>query len=137
MQNKRNLPIGGVGLIPGTLKNAGPCLSAVCDELEPHLERNEFLANAPFKTVSLIFRFGSRDNLDTQIKPINSRFNELPAAIEFDLYRLKQLQMHELLCEFRQTAIEALIDISANLDLPFEFLNKMQQGSKENPQISD
>lgn len=126
MPSKRILLIGGVQLLPGRLRNAGPSMAGVCDELEPQLRNHGYIANAPFETVSLIFRFGSQDRFDPVIGAIDKRHHELPVAITFDLKRLVPLHRQELQSEFRRATIEVLCDVAANFDLPFEFLDVMR-----------
>jgi len=126
MTNKRILLIGGVYRVPGNLKCAGPLMAEVCDEFEPELSRNDYVKNAPFDTVSLIFRFGEGDEFDPEIGKIDKRHSELPVAIAFSLARLKGMDRAKLRDEFRMATLEVLCDVAANFDLPFEFLDRMR-----------
>lgn len=126
MKNKRTLLVGGVYLIPGRLKHASPLMVEICDEFDPELLQHEYVKDAPFDTVSLIFRFGEEDVFDPDIGDINNRHSELPVAIMFNLERLKDLDRSLLREEFRTATLEVLCDVAANFDLPFEFLDRMR-----------
>ena len=126
MANTRILLFGGVYLVPGNLKHAGPLMVEVCDEFEPELMRNDYVKKAPFDTVSLILRFGESDQFDPEIGNVDKRYGELPVTIVFDFARLKGMERPMLREEFRTAALEVLCDIAANFDLPFEFLDGMR-----------
>jgi len=118
--------MGGAFRVPGNLKNAGPLMVEICDEFEPELSRNGYVKNAPFDTVSLIFRFGEADEFNPEIGKVDKRHDELPVAIAFNLARLKAMDRATLRAEFRRATLEVLCDVAANFDLPFEFLDKMR-----------
>ena len=126
MGDKRQLLIGGVYQQPGKLRLAGPLMLEICNELEPQLQRNNYVDPAPFKVVSLIFRFGKEDCFDPEIGKINKAHDELPVAITFDVGRLKTMGREKLLHEFRLATIEVLCDVAANYDLPYAFLDEMR-----------
>jgi hypothetical protein len=60
MTNQRILLIGGVSLVKGRVREAGPAMREICDELEPLLQDIDFVVNAPFNTISMIIRFGKK-----------------------------------------------------------------------------
>jgi Immunity protein 39 len=124
---KRALLIGGVSTVKGRIKLAGPSIVAVCDEFEPILQAEGYLANAPFDTVSLVFRFGEAEDLDPEIDKINKRHNELPVAISFSMEELSAMDQVNLTEKFRASVIEVLCDVAANFDLPYEFLDQMRR----------
>lgn len=126
MSDKRQLLIGGVYQQPGRVKSVGPLMVEICNELEPHLQRNKYVDLAPFEVVSLIFRFGKEDSFEPEIGSISKAHNELPVAITFDVERLKTLDLQNLRNEFRLATIDVLCDIAANYDLPYEFLDNMR-----------
>jgi hypothetical protein len=62
MRKSRILLIGGVGLVKGRISRFGSFMRILCDELEPELIADNFCDGMPFDTVSVIFRFGCKDN---------------------------------------------------------------------------
>jgi hypothetical protein len=126
MNDKRRLLIGGVYSVPGNLRFAGQKMEEVCNDFEPHLVKNGFLASAPFTTISLIFRLGDVDNFDPEIGRIDRKHSELPVAISIDVRRLKKMAPSELKIEFARLTLEVLCDIAANYDLPYQFLDVLR-----------
>lgn len=126
MSEIRNLLIGGVALGKGRLKNTGPAVMQARNEMEKHLANNSYLETAPFKTINMIFRYGDKDDWDPEIGVIDTKNSELPVAIEFDSGKLKAMNFEEMKSWFRLSLIEVLCDISANYDLPYEFLDELR-----------
>ncbi len=127
MTEARNLVVGAVSLIKCRIKNDGQAALAARNEIEPALETNGYLKSAPFRTVSLIFRYGERDNLNPEIGEVEVRRSMLPVAVELSARRLEKLDAAALKEEFRAVMIEVLCDVAANFDLPFEFLDAMRR----------
>jgi len=90
------------------------------------MEANGYLAGAPFKTVSVIFRYVAADNLEPDRYEIDEKTDCLNLAIEFDGRALAQLSEDEQAEKFRTALIEVLCDVAANFDLPYEFLDGMR-----------
>lgn len=89
ISDKRMLLIGGVSLIKGRVRDAGLVMQEVCNDLEPLLKEIGFLNNAPFETISMIIRFGEKTDLTPDYAPINTRYSELPVAVEKKLADLR------------------------------------------------
>ena len=107
-------------------------LLQIRDELEGHLERNQDLKAAPFKTVSLLLRYGPHDEWEPVDKyKIDRHYDELHVAVQLAAVRLKQLEAdpERLLQALRSTVIEALKDVAANYDLPHAFLDDVLTNS--------
>ncbi|AMO24180.1 hypothetical protein UC35_16720 [Ramlibacter tataouinensis] len=119
--------MGAVSLVKCRIKDHGRAALAARNSLEPALEANGFLKDAPFRTVSLILRYGDRDNLNPDIGDVDARRSALPVAVELDAKRLEKLDLNTLTEEFRSVMIELLCDVAANFDLPFEFLDAMRK----------
>lgn len=126
MSDIRNLVVGGVSLIKCKAKTFGPAVMKARNIIEPELERNSYLAAAPFRTISLILRFGNRDNPIPEIGEVEDRRSMLPVAIELDAKRLEMLSQQQLEEHFKIVMIEMLCDVAANFDLPYEFLDNMR-----------
>ena len=127
MAEVRNLVVGAVSLVKCRIKNDGQAALAARNEIEPALEAHGYLKGAPFRTVSLIVRYGERDNLNPEIGEVDGRRSMLPVAVELSARRLEKLDVEALTEEFRTAMIEVLCDVAANFDLPFEFLDAMRR----------
>lgn len=113
---KRELLIGGVGLVKGRVKNAGKAMIKVCDELEPEFERIRFLEKAPFTTISLIIRFGMRWG-PPELERVNHRHSELDVGIEAPMIELRMLDESKLAGVFKKLTLEALVEIAMKYNL--------------------
>ncbi|WP_436136211.1 Imm39 family immunity protein [Acidovorax sp. LjRoot129] len=123
----RNLIVGAVGLIKCRIKGDGQAALAARNALEPELVEHKFLATAPFKSISLILRYGESDDLNPEIGPINAKGAYLPVAVELNARRLEKLDVPAMTDEFRSVMIDVLCDVAANFDLPHVFLDGLRQ----------
>ena len=110
----------------GRLRTSGQAILAARDEIEGELDRHGYLSEAPFQTVSLILRYGDRDDLNPDFGSIDKRNSELPVTVQLDLARLQKLSPEQLILELRTVMIDVLCDVAANFDLPFDFLDAMR-----------
>ncbi len=113
---KRELLIGGVGLVKGTIKNAGKAMINVCEEFEPEFERIRFLEKAPFTSVSLIIRYGMRWGAP-EVGKINHRHSELEVAIEAPMAELRMLDESKLTGVVKKLTLIALVAIAMEYNL--------------------
>jgi hypothetical protein len=123
----RNLIVSGVALIKCRIKGDGQAALAARNIIEPALVEHRYLAAAPFKTISLILRYGERENLNPEIGRINAKDSCLPVAIQLDARHLETLDVPAMAQEFHRVMIETLCDVAANFDLPYVFLNDLRQ----------
>lgn len=123
----RLLLIGGVGTVKGRVPGSGPAMLAVCDALEGVLKDVAFTAKAPFRTVSLIIRFGTKDDLTPEHGAIDRRHGELPVAVEFDLKQLRRASQAELELLFKAVTLDILLDVASRYALPDERLRLMRE----------
>ena len=121
---KRELLIGAVGLVKGNVRNGGPAMLAVCNDLEPCLEKNQFLEKAPFQTVSLIFRYGLNWG-EPAIGRINQKHGELEAAIEIPMNEVRAMEMDVLTNVMKKQTLFCLIAIADKYQLRSEFWKEM------------
>ena len=121
---QKQLLIGGVGLVRGRVRDAGPVMVEICDELEPHLNEIGFTDSAPFRTVSLILRFGEKEDLSPEYSRIDRRHQELPVAVELPMEVLRKAKRDELKQLFRAATMATLIDVGRKYDLPVTDLEK-------------
>jgi hypothetical protein len=123
MPNIRNLIVGGVSMVKCKVRRYGPAILAARNRIETALEENGYLAEAPFRTVSLIVRFGTYNNPTPEIGEIDERRSFLPVDVELDANHLATIDSEALEQHFYVVMIEVLCDVAANYDLPFEFLD--------------
>jgi hypothetical protein len=129
--------LGGVGLIKGSIRNAGPAMVEICRELNPYLVNNGYLADAPFDLLNGIIRYGTKFDPYAEVGPINKRNKELPFAMEVELAPLKLVTKEEVKAEFLKALIPALFAISLEYELPVSGLTAFAESkgfsiSKEN-----
>lgn len=127
MSEQRILLIGGVSLVKGRVREAGSVMQEICNELEPLLKEISFVDNAPFKTVSMIIRFGENTNLNPEYEPINKRHSELPVAIELELASLRTASKEVVKDAFVKATIDVLADVARKYNLPAEPLEAIRQ----------
>ncbi|KZN34360.1 hypothetical protein N480_22415 [Pseudoalteromonas luteoviolacea S2607] len=126
MSDQRILLIGGVSLIKGRVREAGLAMQEICDDLEPLLNEIGYVDNAPFKTVSMIIRFGEKTDLTPDYDPINKRHSELPVAVEMELASLRVASKDVVKSTFVKATIDVLIDVAKKYDLPSEPLEMIK-----------
>ena len=113
---KRELLIGAVGLVKGSVKNGGKAMVNVCDELDPEFERIRFLENAPFAVVSLIIRYGANWGVP-ELGRINRRHAELEVAIEVPMSDVRMLDESRLTAVVRKLVLESLVEVAMKYGL--------------------
>lgn len=123
-KERRILLIGGVGLVKGRVRDAGVVMVQICDELEPILRDLCFTRNAPFRTVSLILRFGTQRGINPECQPIDKSHDELPMTLELEMQSLKEMNRDELKNEFMVATLEALIIAGQKYGLPTDVLER-------------
>jgi hypothetical protein len=113
---KRELLIGGVSLVRGTVRNAGKAMVAACDGLEAGFEQTAFLGDAPFKVVSIILRFGTEWG-EPDLGRVNKRHSELEAGIELPLAEIRMMDESALSGVFRNAALKILVAVADKYEL--------------------
>jgi len=115
MRGKRRLNLGIVSLVRGRVKHDISIASKVRDQVEAILDA-EFFEGAPFDTIGVIIRYGSKTELRPEYQPIE--LGELPVAVEIDMQDLRKIEEDELERVFRGALLEALLAISEKYKLP-------------------
>jgi hypothetical protein len=110
--------LGGVGLIRGSVRHAGPAMVEIFDEINPYLVADGFVADAPFKLLNGIIRFGTNFDPHAKVGPIDKRNNELPFAMEVEMARVNRASKEEVRAEFLKALIPALFAIALEYKLP-------------------
>ncbi len=128
MRPDLNVILGGVGLIKGSIREAGPAMVEITAELNPFLvEDRFFLADAPFKLLHGIIRFGTKLDPHSQIGPIDKINNELPFAVEIELAPLRRASKDEVIENFLMALIPALFTIASKYELPIRGLKNFSE----------
>ena len=113
--------VGAVALVRGRIKNG---LYSMPDEkFESFLNDKLFLEASPFSWISLIYRYGIKNNLKIEYQRINKKDGDLPIALELDFNILKWADQNnlDLLKDiFMIAALEALIQVCDKYKLPKE-----------------
>ena len=118
MRRDINLVLGGVGLVKGGIRHAGPAMVEITQEINPYLVGDGFLSVASFHLLSGIIRYGTKFDPHAEVGPIDRRNNELRFAMEVDLTLLKRASKEDVKAEFLKALIPALFAIALEYDLP-------------------
>ena len=116
MGTPRFLLLGGTGTVPGRIRNAGPALVAVCDQLDPLLEENGFRTTAPFERIDGIIQFVDRSRDRISIGPI--RDSGLQINLEVELAPLQRAPLNVVTNAFRRATLRALLEVAKQYELP-------------------
>ena len=122
--NRKYVP-GAVGLIIGRVKNGGKLTDQ--DKVEKLLIDSHFFDSAPFKWVSLIYRYGMKNDIIPEYQRINKKHNYLPISIELKMEILEwasEKNPRLLYAIFMIGALEALIHVGKKYNLPIDILQK-------------
>ena len=89
MPNNRRLNLGAVALVKGKVRNDIPTMTAVRDEFETVLSKSGWFPSAPFKSIGLILRYGTKTNLNPQFQRIHKPSGELEIAVDLNMEELR------------------------------------------------
>lgn len=128
MAHDRKLVIGGVALVKARLKNTGSAMVCVCDEIDPILLESKFFADAPFKCISLIIRYGLENKYEPVYQRINKTHGDLPISVEVDTHQLLGADLEGVKTIFRRATIEALLHVARKYGLPDKMLQEFREG---------
>jgi len=103
-------------------KHDMPAMKAASRAIEDILVRSNFLTVAPFSWVTLILRYGLKNEDAPHYEKINKRYGDLPLAIEVDTHELLRASLEQLVLKFKLTALKALIHAGRKYERPIEQL---------------
>lgn len=118
MHNRKYVP-GIVDLVKGRVKNLGK--TGHQDYVENLIIQSNFLKDAPFRWVGLIYWFGEKNETKPTYKHINKKYGDLPISIELKMEVLSAADKKsvEVLSQIMLIgALDALIDVGRKYDLP-------------------
>ena len=118
MRPDLNVVLGGVGIVPGDIREASSAMVEITTEINPYLVEDGFLANAKFKLCHGIIRFGAKCDPFAQIGPISKRHNELQFAVEVEMGPLKRASRDVVKAAFLKALIPCLFAIAVKYELP-------------------
>ena len=122
-EGKREILIGAVGLVKGSVRHDGKAMVAVCDELESVFEKSKFLDDAPFKVISLILRYGTCWG-DPDLGKINKKYSELEIGIELPMSEIRTMDEAILVNVIRESTLKSLLAVSQKYGLDGEIWEK-------------
>jgi hypothetical protein len=131
----RKLGLMGIALTKArNPKNDTKALGDVRDELERVLIETGFCDGAPFSWVTIAIRLGLKDEIEPHYQKVNSKYGDLPLAIEVDAHRLQKADYDELKNIFRKAALMALIHAAERYKRPahrLKALTKKDESSND------
>jgi hypothetical protein len=117
MQSDLCFVLGGVDLVRNRIRQPG-LLAEITLEINPFLVESGFLANAPFKLINAIIRYGRKFDPFAQIGPISRRHNELQLSVEVESASLNRAPREVVKVAFLRALIPGLFAVAKKYDLP-------------------
>jgi hypothetical protein len=128
------LVLGGVGLVRGSVRDAGPKMVEVSRILGPRILAAGWRPKMPFHYVHLILRFGEAKP-DTEIRRVSARYKDLPIARELSMDDCRRAAREgRLLGLFLRETLKALEDVAKRYELDagwIEEFRKAELGAAE------
>lgn len=122
MAHNRKFVPGIIDMVKVRLPNIKHVVS-MQDDIEKIIIDSNFLENAPFKWVGLMYRVGIKNDLIPEYNRIDKKDGELPIAVEIDFELLKWADDRDvkLLKDlFMMAGLDALIHVGKKYNLPTE-----------------
>ncbi len=117
--------VGSVALVKGRLKN-DKLTSEVKKYLDDLIQSKNFMEKEiPFSWIGLIYRYGSKNDLNLDFQRIDKKDGELPIALELDMQILQwadQSNLDLLHDIFMIAALEALLQVCDKYKLAKEVI---------------
>jgi hypothetical protein len=126
MTNTRRLNLGAVSLVKGRVRNDIQTMTVVRDQIESALGESGWFPLAPFNSVSLIIRYGTKTDLTPIFQGINKRYEELQVAVELDMKELRMAHREpgKLESIVRKAISASLYGVAHKYDLSTHFLEQ-------------
>lgn len=121
MAHNRKFVPGYIFLLMGRLRNLNQL--NIQNDIEKIIIDSNFLENAPFKWVGLMYRIGLKNTLKPHYGRIDQKDGELPIAVEVKFELLKWADENDLkllkdICMI--AGLEALLHVGNKYNLPIE-----------------
>ena len=133
MTNNRRLNLGAVALVKGKVRNDIPTMMAVRDEFESVLAISGWFPSAPFKSIGLILRYGTKTNLNPEFQRIHKPSGELEIAVELNMEELRVAHREPgKLASLAKAAISgALLGVAEKYELPKDAIKEFMAQATE------
>lgn len=119
MTHSRKLSLGGAALTKTrNNKHTIPVMQEIQDDLEQVMISTGYLDNAPFKWITLMLRYGLKNDAKPVYQRINKKYGDLPIAIELDTHELQDANREMLKRLFMIAILKSLIDVGKKYNLP-------------------
>lgn len=120
------LGFGGVALTTARVPKAlFEAFATVRAELEPILVASDYLKDAPFSWVTLVMRYGLKNEENPHYGRISKKYGDLPLSIEDDVHEMLGTFMDELRIVFRRATLRALIHAGKKYRCPVNALHDL------------
>lgn len=116
--HNRKFVTSAVALVLGKLSNEK---ISIRDDIERIIINSNFLENAPFEWIGLMYLYGIKNNLKVEFHKISKKYGDLSVDLELDMDILKwadQNNLGLLRDIFMIAALEAIIQIGKKYHLP-------------------
>jgi hypothetical protein len=97
-------------------------LTTVRDRIEKAMVASDFLEGAPFSWVTVIVRYGLKNDDKPSYQAINKKYGDLPLAIEVDTHELIDASLEDLKLIIGRAVLKALIHAGEKFDRPINSL---------------
>lgn len=93
--------------------------------LEPILIDVEFYKNTPFSWITLVVRYGLKNDPEPEYKKINKKYGDLPLAIEIDVNETVGASFEEMKTIIGRTILKSVIHVGRKYECPTDEFEKM------------
>lgn len=115
---RKPLLIGAVDLVRARVRDDGKAIVSLSEELGELMKAEGLLDGAPFETVHLIIRYGTRTAERPEIGRIIKKYSELTVAIEVAMEEVHRAPYDQLFPALRRATLKALIGVAEKYRLP-------------------
>ena len=121
--HNRKLGVSGVALtMQRNPKSTIKLLGDVRDRLESIMIASGYLDKAPFSWVTVVIRFGLKNEVSPHYGKVSKKYGDLPLSIEVDVSDLPSKSDSEITRVYFQSVLKALIHAGQKHSLPTEAL---------------
>ena len=123
------IDISGISLInkPDN-RFEGKAWKIVVSEFQQAMEQSNFLEAAPFYWITIVFRYGLKNDTKPTYRRISKKYGDLPLTIEFDITDGEDewfcRSLEDITEVFRRVVMICLEDVARKYKLPIDELKK-------------
>ena len=112
-------------------------MGEIQNELEQLMVSSSYLDHAPFEWVTIVMRYGLKNEREPHYQQINKEYGDLPLAIEVDTHGLIGADRHTVKWLLMRATLDALINAGKKYSLPTEALVKHRNALISNRRLAD